>query len=717
MRQFRTIRPTDPKSAWQFRTVRSAERSREQAYPMTPPPQVALGPALPKTPMPRPMSAPDLSQMVTARLPIVETDPARRRTVNTDAGWPSVDRSAVGDYRNEAIISETTLSLRAMQAAVPLTLLDALLGLLPLVALVLWGISLQRISLGDMNDLGLISALSLRIIASLGLLVLGFAICLRRKALRVPLLAFYLLALIVVLYGTPILIEQMPHFTPIYRHAGYTDYIMQHGGVDPNLDIYFDWPGFFVLAALFTKLAGYSTILSYAGWAAIFNNVLYFGPMYLLFTSFTRNQRLVWLSLLIFYLTNWVGQDYFSPQGFNFFLYLVIVAILVCWFRRASPLGQGRGKSWLRRWLQEPGPLRPPLSAWQRRGMLVVLIGAYGLIVCSHPLTPFFVLLAVGLLLLFRRIQPFWLLPLFIAMTCAWIFGMARPYLADHVSQVVGTLGDLGSNVPKSVTQGKLVESPLYQVVAKTRLYMTLLLWLLGGLGALKRLWQGHRDLSLLLLALAAFPLIAAQSYGGEMLLRIYLFSQPAMVFLAASLFSETSLKAGGIMGNLRRRFNGGSFKPLTWGRNLAIVILCLFLLSTFFLTRYGDEHVDFISYDEWNAVQYLYNVAPVNSIVVEAWNDPPLFYKDYGKYDVKVLNYVDPGAVAIPATDEVVRLFDSFGGPSYIIFSQEEQIHASAWNGLSPDGLERLRVSLLKTGKFKLIYGNADAQILQFTG
>src|SRR6266699_730441 len=322
----------------------------------------------------------------------------------------------------------------------------------------------------------------------------------------------------------------MPHITTIYRHAGYTEYIMRTGTVNPYLDTYFNWPGFFVLSAFFTKVFGYSTILSYAGWAPVFYNLIYFGPMYMIFTLITTNKRLVWLSLLFFYLTNWVGQDSFSPQGFNFFLYLVIIAMLLKWFK-ISPKKQvqpGKNASFWQKfqaWLKAPDPQSPAMRPWQRRGLLCCLIFIFGLMVFSHPLTPFFTLLSVFSLVIFRRCYPFWLPILMAVMTVAWILIMARPYLSQHLDMVIGTLGDLIGNVPTSITSGKMVGDALYQIVAKIRLYMTVLLWLLALLGGIKRLRQGHRYITYIIPALSGFPLIAAQGYGGVMLMRIYLFS------------------------------------------------------------------------------------------------------------------------------------------------------------------------------------------------
>ena len=67
----------------------------------------------------------------------------------------------------------------------------------------------------------------------------------------------------------------------------------------------------------------------------------------------------------------------------------------------------------------------------------------------------------------------------------------------------------------------------------------------------------------------------------------------------------------------------------------------------------------------------------------------------------------------------EVVQLVVSKrgGSNSYIIFTQEQQIFATAWLGLPSDKLQRLEAGLLKTGEFRLIYTSSEAQILQFIG
>ena len=97
-------------------------------------------------------------------------------------------------------------------------------------------------------------------------MTVGFSLTLQRLQLRVSLLALYLVLVIIMLYGVENIIEEAPRFSVVYRHAGYTEYIMRTGTVDPSLDAYFSWPGFFVLNAFVTRVAGYQTILAYAGW-------------------------------------------------------------------------------------------------------------------------------------------------------------------------------------------------------------------------------------------------------------------------------------------------------------------------------------------------------------------------------------------------------------------------------------------------------------------
>jgi hypothetical protein len=217
------------------------------------------------------------------------------------------------------------------------------MALIALSAFLLWCFSLQRVDVRSMNDLGLISVLPGTCIVALGVLALGF--CLIIRALdgvhpAVPLL--YLLALIFMLYATPALVEQAPRFSVTYWLAGHTEYLLRTGTVNPVLDAYFNWPGFFVLTGLLTDVAGVHSVLAFAPWASFAYNLLYIAPMYLIFTTATTDRQTVWLGLWFFYITDWVWQDYFDPQGLNLFFYLVIIAVVLKGFKTTRSVQDGR---------------------------------------------------------------------------------------------------------------------------------------------------------------------------------------------------------------------------------------------------------------------------------------------------------------------------------------------------------------------------------------
>jgi hypothetical protein len=467
-----------------------------------------------------------------------------------------------------------------------------------------------------------------------------------------------------------------------------------------------------VLSAFFTKVFGYSTILGYAAWARVFFNLIYLGPMYMIFTSITTNKRLVWLSLLFFLLTNWVGQDYFSPQGLNFFLYLVIIAILLKWFRMPAKkqVQLGKDVSLVQKffaWLRAPDPPSPSIEPWQRRGLLCCLILVYGLIVCSHPLTGFLTLSSVLILVIFHRCYPFWLPILMSAMYAAWISIMARPYLSMHAGTIFATLGVVTANVPSNLHSGKFTGDPLSQIIGEMRFSMTALLWLLALLGGIKRLRQGNRDITCILLAIIAFPLLAAPQYGREMLLRIYFFSEPFMVFFTASLFFDNSMVITCKPARVHATF--------PW-RTAAIITANLILLSSFFFTRYGDERTTYITSDEWNAAQYLHQIAPAHSLILLPVGEAPVDFSYYEGDDFSLLDQLWPDAFT--SANYLIQVMVGKDNPnSYVFFSQEEQVQATGWLGMPSDTLQRLETRLLETGRFKVIYRNSDAQILQFFG
>ena len=372
--------------------------------------------------------------------------------------------------------------------------------LFPLCAFVLWFLSLGSVNVQHMTDLGLVSVLPASGIVALIILVVSFCVVLNQKRLRVPVLLLHLLLLIFMLYGVTTLVEEAPRFAVVYRHAGYTEFITRTGTVDPYLDAYFNWPGFFILSAFLTQIAGYHDILSYAAWAPVYFNVFYLGPLYIILTTATTDKRIVWLGLCFFYLTNWIAQDYYSPQGLNFFMYLLIIAILLKWFKTPVPTTSGQqtakwrrqGKRWpligqISEWLTAPDTLLTSVQPRQRRALLASVVVIFAFIIFSHPLTPFPTIMVVAALVVFGRITPRWL-PIFMSvMTAVWFIFMTQPYLVGHLSSLLGDVGRINGAITSNVTN-RVEGDPEHIFIGEVRLLMTLFIWGLAFAGAVLRL-------------------------------------------------------------------------------------------------------------------------------------------------------------------------------------------------------------------------------------
>jgi hypothetical protein len=278
---------------------------------------------------------------------------------------------------------------------------------------------------------------------------------------------------------------------------------------------------------------------------------------------------------------------------------------------------------------------------------------------------------------------------------------MAQPFLAGHPSMVFGDLGQAGDNLTASVTSRVVQGNPEHTFIAVMRVIMTGFIWLFACLGGVRRLHKGRRDITYILLAVAAFPLIIVQQYGGEMFLRIYLFTLPLMVFFAATFFYTT-----------HRFFIRGTSRWMT----VAIICTNLVLLGGFLFTRYGNERVDYMTYAEVAGVRYLYNIAPSDSLFIGGWDDTPWQFQDYEKYTCYSMASILPDAVVTSNVNAIVRFIGSQKhSAAYMVFTRGQKAWAYSLSGLPPGSLEHLEDALLKSRKFKMVYSNPDVQILMF--
>jgi membrane protein implicated in regulation of membrane protease activity len=203
---------------------------------------------------------------------------------------------------------------------------------LGIVGIVLWVVAVRRADFLGMGPLGLVTVLPWAYFVGLAALVVGFVVELLRTPLRSNRLIFLVLGLIVMMFGTASAVEPVARLEDSYLLAGFVEYIFQHGHVLLNYDARFSWPGAFSLGAVLVAFAGKTNALDFIRWFPLIIEILYLPPLLVIAKCSDVGRRAGWLGVALFYASNWIDQDYFSPQALNFLFYLVVVAtVLACW--------------------------------------------------------------------------------------------------------------------------------------------------------------------------------------------------------------------------------------------------------------------------------------------------------------------------------------------------------------------------------------------------
>ncbi len=591
---------------------------------------------------------------------------------------------------------------------VGVTVLSPLLPLLSVV--ILWAASLPMVDLNRMDDLGLVSTLPVWTFVALFALTISYSLFVFRRNIPEPILLLYVVVLIIMIHGTPQILYGTLRYSWAWKHVGIVDYIQRHGSVDPNIAYlagYHNWPGFFAFNALITEVTGLGTALNYAGWGPVFYNLIDVGALLLLLRSLTSDRRLIWLSVWIFYLTNWIGQDYFSPQATAYFLYLIVLGILLRWFRQLTVAPVSAIQPWVRSsWvatqfhglLERVVPDRQPdasTSPLGRVGLMAIVIISMFAIISSHQLTPFMLLSALGALVVFQITSARSLPVLSAVMTVAWIVYLAAAFLNGNLYWIVDSIGALMGNFQANLINIADV-SPGQAFVALMDRTLSGAIWFVAIIGAIRRLSLGHWDLPAALLAVSPFPILVMNSYGGEMVFRVYFFGLPFVAFFAASLLYPDH-KSG-----------------RSWHIPLITACLTCVLLVGFLFAYYGKDRQYYFRPTEVAAAQYVLAHAPVGSLLLDASWDWPLEYKNYEFYQyqsIEALTRAQRLALIDDPAPRILAIMKPYPA-AYFSITRSQEAFMDATGFMPPGTMEAIKRALLASPDFKVVLQNPDAVV-----
>ena len=583
---------------------------------------------------------------------------------------------------------------------------------------VLWWFSVGGIRVGTLDDYGLLPAFPLSFFAALALLVASFVAAVRAPRPSELVLAGHALALIVFLHGTMPLLFSEPFYPWVYKHVGVVEYINLHGRLDASVDIYQNWPAFFALSAWFGRVAGIRP-LQYVAWAQVFFNACNLVLLRYVFGSLSRDIRLVWIAVFVFFSANWVAQDYFSPQAFAFMLSLGLCGVILRWLLIAPD------RAWMARWLNRVAAFVARLGRRQRSGTAPkdepagsqrvgrrtarnIAIALFAVIVTTHQLTPYMLIVGLGVLTFLGVVRPRLLVVLFTVMALGYLL----PRL-DFVQRYYGLLGSAGEpfqNVrTAAVGPNGLGGEPGRVLSAHAARLLSFTIWGLGLVGVVRRLRAGYKNLGVAALAVAPAFIVLAETYGGEAIYRVYLFSLPWFALLTAF-----ALRPGGD--------HWSSVRAVT-----RLLLSLAVLLGLFLPAYFGMAATNEVRPGEVAASQYFYDHAPPRSVLMIASPQFPVrlagnyeqFRLTIGEGDPSLLT-VKPslrhkllGDRYVPGIAQAMR--DYAGGqPVYLAVSRNGKVTSEVLHLLPRGSLDELERALSRSRHFRIWYRNADTTIFQ---
>ncbi|MFB9628132.1 hypothetical protein [Nonomuraea helvata] len=587
---------------------------------------------------------------------------------------------------------------------------------------------LRGLDPNDIDGLGLISALPPTAFFAILIMIVSFFVTVAQSSDRKFLLLFQIAAITFALHGAGALVATEPRFPTAYIHAGFVEFISRTGESAISIDARMGWPGFFALFAFVTQAAGITDLTTILQWTPLVSNLLYLLPFVLILRQVVATTRARWFAALLFVLVQWIGQDYFSPQGFTFALYLAFVAILLRWFGRVEPRKKPIPPKGLRKLLGKLDAMTPGELAntgtfrVDKLLMLLMLLALFVAAVASHQITPFMMLGVVTTLLIFKRTSLSWALPFFLGLVVlAWISYMTVGFWSGQIDAIFGGLGRILQNLRSNTGDRIEGSDPAHALVLKARLGILALILSLAATGLVRRWRRGVFDRSALILLCVPVLALGLQSYGGEIGLRIYMFALPGACLLAAYAFFP-NLPADSV--DVREETQPLRPRKVRvnpqFTRKLSVVLAACFAVVfafAFLLARYGNEKFERVTTGEVAALHYIYEhdkpSAKVLYLVPKKGPEvtPTL---PWGEKDVELVNFgvqalvhKDPAQIA-----DTVQALKAEPRNSYLIVSRGQVSYLQLNDGFPDDWGTRFRAALDASPDLKRVFSNEDAAL-----
>ncbi|MFH9003669.1 glycosyltransferase [Streptomyces afghaniensis] len=564
------------------------------------------------------------------------------------------------------------------------------------VALALWAYAVRHTDVSRLDDYGLVTALHPAFWAGLVVLTTGFWFTVRDPRRPGAWAAAYVLGLLVMERATQAVLYPTPLYAWAWKHEAVIDHLLTAGGLQTadqvgDMAVYDQWPGFFAAQAALLRLLGVDSVAMFMAWWPLVSSLMLLLPLLLIYRTFTEDRRLIWTAVWLFYVANWVGQDYFSPQSVAYALHVGVLALVLRRFGRSAVRGG-----------------RPRQAVWTV--VLVVMVVA---IVISHQLTPGMLVVCLLALCLSRRYRDWVPVVTTVVIFLAWCLTAALPFLSAAMPDMIRSVGDVGANVETGYGATPTGTGAIATSWAARLLSASVLL--LAAVGVLRQRVLRHRARPLLLIAAAPLPMFAASSYGSEMIFRVLLFMLPgAAFFAAAALLPKVRTLAADAAAKEAGSRQAASVQARGRGLGTWVGLAALLGGTLAFVPAYsGKDRINYFPPQEVALVRQLFDQAPDGSLVVAANRNYPLAYASY--WSVDHYWFLDD------ARSHVDRIVENPAGTlasdmagvdrparAYFLLTQGQLANSEMNGQLDHAQLSRIQKSVAASPRFRLVAENS---------
>lgn len=523
-----------------------------------------------------------------------------------------------------------------------------------------WAYSMIKSS-PDMGDFGLVHSLSPSYFISIALLLSSFILALWKKQNKTVFFAI-ILVLNIILFLTPSIIEGTARFRFSYKVYGFAEYIIRNGYFNPNAIWYHDWPGSFLFVSMLSNIIKPNDDFLFLMYFPFIIQILYFFPLYIFLKSLFQDDKKIWIAIWIFYIINYINQDYMSPQAFAYLYYLIMLSIIV----RLANIG-----------VVDIGKNFDNNIPYKFVGVILIS----GLTI-THMMTPMIIVSIIIFTALFNRSSITkknlfkFTLVLSIIMA-AWVIYGAYIYLDWHLFDFITNTFNV--DIFSQNIQQRVSGSYAHLIVTSLMIGTTLISGVFALIGIILSFYRKDKISKTnirLFTMIIAIMILAKSPYGGEMIMRIFLFMLPFLSFFIAQIFIPKA--------------------------KIILIIFLIIMTPLNLITHYGNENYDYVSKAELSSFNFYYQNVNNNNVT---GGYPITYYKFAEKF-----NYVAFQEFADLKWDGSIYTTKT-GNKNNIMISRGDKENLAIFSN-NVTFIKEVEYNLKNSNNYSMTYANGDTNL-----